>query len=78
MSVIKNSLRGGVITKWDSLRKPDWSIEQTLQICTDVNNELETARFNPAPRFREAIKSHNQPYLINWVQGCRFPWLNPR
>ena len=78
MSVRKNSLRGRVIIKWDSVGKPKWTLEQTLQICIDVNNDLEATGFNPAPRFREAIKSNNRPYLLNWAQGCHFPWLNPR
>ncbi len=74
----KDSLRGRVVIKRDFMGKPEWDLERTLKICIKVNHEFEKRGINPAPKFREAIKSNNQAYLKNWVQGCHFSWLNPR
>ena len=73
-----SSVRGRVISAWKHAGRPNWSIEQTLKVCVKVNSEFEEAGLQPAPRFREEVESNNLPYLINWVQGCHFPWLNPR
>ena len=78
MAVRKDSIRGGVIIKWDSAGKPNWNLDKTLKICININNEIAIKGLNPAPKFREAVKSNKRSYLINWVQGCHFPWLNPR
>jgi hypothetical protein len=74
----EHSVRGRVVTKWQKSGKPNWNTQKTLAICIDIDSELETAGYAPAPRFREAIKGNNEKYLRNWVQGCHFPWLNPR
>jgi hypothetical protein len=64
---------------WEKRGKPgNWGVQQTLAVCIEVDEELGTAGCEPAPRFREAITLGNQKYLTNWVQGCHFPWLNPR
>jgi hypothetical protein len=58
--------------------KPGWKLEQTTEICIKVNNDFETKDCNPAQKFREAIKLNDRSYVKTWVQGCHFPWLNPR
>lgn len=68
-----NSVKGRVISAWKQANKPNWNIEQTLKVCVRIDSEFEEAGLQPAPRFRDAVK-----YLVNWVQGCHFPWLNPR
>jgi len=74
----KDSIRGRVISTWKSAGKPDWSMQKTQSVCIKIDGEFEDARFCPAPRFRDAIKSNKGPYLRNWVGGCHFPWINPR
>ena len=73
-----SSVRGRVISAWKHEGGPNWSIEQTRKVCVKVDGEFEEAGLQPAPRFREEVESNNLPYLRNWVQGCHFPWLNPR
>ncbi len=68
-----NSIRGRVIKKWEKKGKPDWSLRRTLMVCIKTDSEFEEAGRQTAPRFRSHWK-----YLVNWVQGCHFPWLNPR
>jgi len=68
-----NSVRGRVIKKWKKNGKPDWSMERTLIGCIKTDSEFEEDRIQTAPQFRKHRK-----YLVNWVQGCHFPWLNPR
>jgi hypothetical protein len=46
----ENSLRGKVILRWDKARKPNWNLKETIKVCTDVNNELEASKLNPAPK----------------------------
>lgn len=58
--------------------KPDWSLERTLMVCINIDSEFEKVGLRPAPRFRDEVGLNNRKYLINWVQGCHFPWLNPR
>jgi hypothetical protein len=74
----KHSVRGRVISAWEKCGKPNWDTQRTLAICIQVDGELEAENREPAPRFREAITLGNQKYLIHWVQGCHFRWLNPR
>ncbi|GAI21790.1 unnamed protein product [marine sediment metagenome] len=78
MTVRENSVRGRVILRRDEAGKPNWSIEQTLKVCVKVDSEFENSGLLPAPRFREEVESNNLPYLMNWVQGCHFEWINPR
>jgi len=68
-----NSVRGRVIKKWKKKDKPDWSLERTLMVCIKTDSELEKDGLKPAQEFR-----NHRKYLVNWVQGCHFPWLNPR
>jgi len=75
----KDSIRGRVISVWEKRGRPEgWSVQQTLAVCIEVDEELRAAGCEPAPRFREANTLGNQKYLTNWVQGRDFSWLNPR
>jgi hypothetical protein len=74
----KNSVRGMVVAKWQAAGEPDWDIHQTLRICKDVDGKLEAAGFEPAPKFRKAVKKDDNKYLRTWTFGCHFEWLNPR
>lgn len=74
----KDSIRGRVISAWESADKPDWSIQKTKEECIIANNKSEEAGLCPAPQFRKAIKSQDNQYIRNWVGGCHFPWINPR
>jgi hypothetical protein len=75
----KGSIRGRVILAWEKRGRPEaWDVQQTLAVCIEVDEELRAAGCEPAPRFREATELGNRKYLTNWVQGCHFPWLNPR
>jgi hypothetical protein len=75
----RNSIRGRVIAAWEKHGKPrGWDVQHRLAVCVEVDEELRAAGWEPAPRFREAITLGNQKYLTHWVQGCHFPWLNPR
>jgi hypothetical protein len=76
--ITKNSLRGRVIQEWEIKGKPSWDYEQTLQVCLNANEVLETEKLNPAPCFRQAIISNNNIYIRQWIYGCHFSWLNPR
>ena len=73
-----SSVRGRVISAWKHAGRPNWSIEQTLKVCVKIDSEFENSGLIPAPRFREEVESNNLPYLMNWVQGCHFEWINPR
>ncbi len=74
----KKTLRGAVMWEWHFAGEPNWGLKETLGICLYVDNEIKAEGLNPAPKFRQAWESYNREYLINWVQGCHFPWLNPR
>lgn len=78
MGIRRDSVRGRVIlTRKDSTDK-EWDVRKTLAVCMEVDGELEREGLEPAPQFRSAVKSHDQNYLIRWVWGCHFPWLNAR
>ena len=74
----RHSVRGRVISAWEKCGKPNWDARRTLAICIQVDGELEAESYEPAPRFREAIKLRDQKYLRKWAQCCHFPWWNPR
>ena len=74
----RNSVRGGVIARWQAAGEPKWEVHQTLRVCKDVDGKLEAAGFEPAPKFRKAVKKDDEKYLRTWTFGCHFEWLNPR
>jgi len=78
MAKRKNSVRGMVIAKWQTVGEPNWDIHQTLKICVEVDSKLKAAGFGPAPKLRKAIKDSDEKYLMTWTFGCHFEWLNPR
>ena len=78
MSYRKKSPRGLVIGRWENAGEPAWDIHETIRQCRLVDERLETERLNPAPRFREERQNGNEKYVMQWVYGCHFPWLNPR
>jgi len=78
MAKRKNSVHGTVVAKWQAAGEPDWAVHQTLRICVEVDRKLEAEGFEPAPKFRKAVKKSDEKYLMTWTFGCHFEWLNPR
>lgn len=78
MTVRKDSVRGRVITKWKRSRKPIWNSRKTVEVCIEMDRELEVEGLNPARKFRRAVKRNDEKYLKVWVLGCHFSWVNPR
>jgi len=76
--VKKNSLRGRVILRWKKAGKPGWSLEKTISICIEVERELKEEGLCHTPKLSRKITENDKRYIRNWVQGCHFPWLNPR
>jgi len=76
--VKENSLQRRVILRWKKAGKPDWSLEKTISICIEVERELNEEGLHSTPQFSRKINENNKRYIKNWVQGCHFPWLNPR
>jgi hypothetical protein len=74
----EHSVRGGVTKCWEKSGKQKWDDKETLEQCIAVDSNLEREGYQTAPKFRKAVKLNNQKYLMNWVMGCHFPWLNPR
>jgi len=74
----ENSLRGRVVLRWEEAGKQNWSLEKTIDMCIEVEAELQKAGFNHTPKFSSKIKGNDQRYIRNWVQGCHFKWINPR
>jgi len=74
----RKSIRGQVILAWKNLRKPNWGIQKTQEVCINIDREFEKAGHCPAPQFRKAVKSKRDRYVRTWVLGCHYPWINPR
>jgi len=74
----KHSVRGRVRSMRAKSSERDWNFERTLTACRSVDEELEAAGHEPAPKFRKARKTNDERYVRAWVLGCHFPWLNPR
>ena len=72
------TLRGRVVSRWRSGGSGNWDYERTRLECLKADACLRSRGENPAPRFREEIERHNEPYIRQWIMGCHFEWLNPR
>ena len=74
----KTSFRGEMRKRWADAGRPCWNYEATERECLAVNSSLQQIKYNPAPRFREAVIAGNSSYIKRWIFGCHFDWLNPR
>jgi hypothetical protein len=74
----KDYIHPRVVEKHDRIGKFEWDIRETMEVCIDIDNQLESEGHNPAKKFRKAIKRNDEKYIRTWVLGCHFDWLNPR
>lgn len=74
----RESIRGGVVRRWQEARRPPWDLERTLAEAKAVDEELEKAGRDHAPKFRQNRKAGNSPYIRTWVLASGFDWLKPR
>jgi hypothetical protein len=74
----EHSVRGHVRSMQAKSSEPDWGFGRTRAVCIRVDEELEAAGHEPAPKFRKAGKMNDEGYMHAWVLGCHFDWLNPR
>ncbi len=72
------SLRGLVISMWERRGRPEWDLSKTLLVTRQADEILEREGKNPAPAFRAQREAGNRTYEVAWVNGCHFPWRNPR
>ena len=61
--------------KWLESACSRWSMEKTIDVGMGGDRDLMLRGLNPAKAFRDAAEKGNQSYIIQWVHGCRFPWL---
>ncbi len=72
------SLRGSVISMWEKRMRPAWDLPKTLQATREADEVVERDGLNPATAYRAQREARNRAYEVRWVNGCHFPWLNPR
>ena len=70
-----DSVRGMVIKRWYEARQPDWNLNETIEVCEEVDKYFLQRSLNPARKFRCARGAKDKHYVSEWVRRCRFPWL---
>jgi len=69
------TIRGETRMKWERAGRPNWSLDQTIEECINIDKNLETRGTCSAPKFRKARKAGNDEYIKHWVNNSGFCWL---
>jgi hypothetical protein len=73
--LMAESLRGLVVTRWETNGRPSWDLARTIEEVERTDDALAGRALNPAHALRARRLAGDRPAVEAWTRGCRFPWL---